>query len=109
MYAAGCFSKHLLKSSLREQCHVEETCIFLWHQQMDASYHIGLLSMFSHVTVISSGNRNGFCPAALWKDLNEFDWFIPGKLLFVSAAFVLGTEKEGVKFVSWPKGGCFAV
>lgn len=72
---------------------------------MDASYHIGLLSMFSHVTVISSGNRNGFCPVALQEDLNEFDWFVPGKLVFVSAAFVLSTEKEGVEFVSWLKGG----
>lgn len=72
MYAAGRFSKHLLKSSLWEQCHVEETRIFLWHQQMDASYHIGLLSMFSHVTVISSGNRNGFCPVVfrkIWMNL----------------------------------------
>lgn len=76
---------------------------------MDASYHIGLLSMFSHVTVISSGNRNGFCPVALREDLNEFDWFVPGKLVFVSTSFVLGTEKEGVEFVSWPKQGFFAV
>lgn len=91
MYAAGRFSKHLLKSSLCEQCHVEETRFFLWHQQMDASYHIGLLSMFSHVTVISSGNRNGFCPVVLREDLNEFDWFVPGKLVFLCAAFVLST------------------
>lgn len=55
---------------------------------MDASYHIGLLSMFSHVTVISSGNRNGFCPAALREDLNEFDWFVP---VLLSAVFVRGT------------------
>lgn len=43
--------------------------------------------MFSHVAVISSGNRNGFCPVALREDLNEFDWFVPGRLLFVSAAW----------------------
>lgn len=76
---------------------------------MDASYRIGLLSVFSHVTVISSGNRNGFCPATLREDLNECDCFVTGKLLFVSAAFVLGTAKEGVEFVSWLNGGFFAV
>lgn len=80
----------------------------LWHQQMDASYHIGLLSVFSHVAVISSGNRNGFCPVELWEDLNEFDWFVLGKLVFVSAAVVLGAEKEGVQFGVWLKG-CFFV
>lgn len=60
--------------------------------------------MFSHVTVISSGNRNGFYLTALCEDLNEFDWFVPEKLVFVSAAFVLGIQKEGVGFVSWLKG-----
>lgn len=49
--------------------------------------------MFSHVTVISSGNRNGFCPVVLQEDLNEFDWFVPGKLVFLCAAFVLSTVK----------------
>lgn len=49
--------------------------------------------MFSHVTVISSGNRNGFCPVVLREDLNEFDWFVPVKLVFLCAAFVLSTEK----------------
>lgn len=58
---------------------------------MDASYHIGLLSMFSHVSVISSGNRNEFCPAALCENLNEFDWFVPEELVLVSAVFVWGT------------------
>lgn len=65
--------------------------------------------MFSHVTVISSGNRNGFCPVVLREDLNEFDWFVPGKLVFLCAAFVLGTEKSGVEFVLWPKECFFAV
>lgn len=65
--------------------------------------------MFSHVTVISSGNRNGFCPVVLREDLNEFDWFVPGKLVFLCAAFVLGTEKSEVKFVLWLKECFFAV
>lgn len=76
---------------------------------MDASYQIGLLSMFSHVTVISSGNRNGFYPTALCEDLNEFDWFVPEKLVFVTCRFCAGYTEGRSQFCFLAEGGFFAV